>query len=213
MPIPDNPKIYHIVHVDRLPSIIADGFIWSDAEAGRRGAPGTTIGMGAIKQRRLTELPLNSHPGLYVGECVPFYFCPRSVMLYVLHMANAPDLGYRDGQGPIIHLEADLRQAVAWADANRRRWAFTTSNAASYRFRDYCDLAQLDEIDWNAVQAHDWRGLQEGKQAEFLVEHSFPWSLVKRIGVHSLEIRDRVRAMMRGAGHQPVVEAAPNWYY
>lgn len=69
MPIPDDPKIYHIVHIDRLPSIIADGFIWSDAEAGRRGAPGTTIGMGAIKQQRLNKA-LNVHPGLRVGECV-----------------------------------------------------------------------------------------------------------------------------------------------
>jgi hypothetical protein len=32
MPVPDNPKIYHIVHVDKLASIAADGFLWSDAE-------------------------------------------------------------------------------------------------------------------------------------------------------------------------------------
>jgi hypothetical protein len=31
MPVPAQPKIYHIVHVDRLPSIVADGFLWSDA--------------------------------------------------------------------------------------------------------------------------------------------------------------------------------------
>jgi hypothetical protein len=31
MPVPAQPKIYHIVHVDRLVSIIANGFLWSDA--------------------------------------------------------------------------------------------------------------------------------------------------------------------------------------
>ena len=172
MPIPDNPKIYHIVHVDRLPSIIADGFIWSDAEAGRRGAPGTTIGMGAIKQRRLTKLPLNSHPDLRVGECVPFYFCPRSVMLHSISTGTHPDLAYQGGQEPIVHLEADLRRTVAWADANRRRWAFTTSSAASYHFEDYSDLAHLDKVDWNAVEARYWRDRRDEKQAEFLMEHS-----------------------------------------
>jgi hypothetical protein len=61
MPIPTEPKIYHIVHVDRLPSIITDGWLWCDTEIVRRSPPGTTIGMNAIKQRRLNELTLNSH--------------------------------------------------------------------------------------------------------------------------------------------------------
>jgi hypothetical protein len=52
--------------------------------ARRGGAPGTTIGMDSIKQRRLTK-SLNSHPDLRVGDCVPFYFCPRSVMLYNIY--------------------------------------------------------------------------------------------------------------------------------
>ncbi|AWP22429.1 hypothetical protein C4901_02935 [Acidiferrobacter sp. SPIII_3] len=34
--------------------------------------------MGGIKQRRLNELRLSSHPDLRLGNFVPFYFCPRS---------------------------------------------------------------------------------------------------------------------------------------
>jgi ssDNA thymidine ADP-ribosyltransferase, DarT len=55
MPMPAAPKLYHIVHVDRLPSVIADGFLWSDAEIARRARPGTVIGMNSIKRRRLSE--------------------------------------------------------------------------------------------------------------------------------------------------------------
>jgi len=79
MTVPTQPKLYHIVHVDRLPSIVADGGLWCDAEIVRRTPPGTTIGMSGIKQRRLTELRLASHPALNVGDCVPFYFCPKAV--------------------------------------------------------------------------------------------------------------------------------------
>ena len=61
MTVPAQPKIYHIVHVDRLPSIVADGCLWCDAEILRRSPPGTTIGMSSIKRRRL-ELALTSHP-------------------------------------------------------------------------------------------------------------------------------------------------------
>ena len=86
MPVPAAPKIYHIIHVDRLASVIADGCLWCDAQVLQRNRPGTQIGMSNIKQRRLLELRLSSHPGLLVGGCVPFYFCPRSVMLFIIHM-------------------------------------------------------------------------------------------------------------------------------
>lgn len=203
MPVPATPKIYHIVHVDRLPSIIADGFLWSDAEIVRRAPLGTVIGMNHIKQRRLNELTLMSHPGLYVGACVPFYFCPRSIMLYIIYQANHPDLAYRGGQEPIVHLESNLYQAVVWAEQNNRRWAFTLSNAGARYFEDRASLDQLDEIDWSAVQAQRWSGsgvassVKESKQAEFLMEYAFPWELVSRIGVRSQQVYGQVRQRFR----------------
>ena len=68
MAVPARPKIYHIVHVDRLSSIITDGCLWCDEEILRRALPGTPIGMNGIKQRRLTELTLTSYPDLHVGD-------------------------------------------------------------------------------------------------------------------------------------------------
>ena len=58
MTVPAHPKLYHIAHVDRLPSIVADQCLWCDREVARRAPPGTTIGMNSIKQRRLNELRL-----------------------------------------------------------------------------------------------------------------------------------------------------------
>jgi hypothetical protein len=134
-------------------------------------------------------------------------------------MANHAELTYRGGQGPIVHLEADLSHAVAWADQNQHRWAFTLSNAGSSYFEDRCDLVQLDEIDWSAVQTRRWAGngvsrsVKEGKQAEFLVEQSFPWELVARIGVRSQQIYGQVRAALQAAAHRPHVQIEPGWYY
>lgn len=76
MPAPNAPKIYHITHVDRLSSIIRDDCLWCDEVTARRSIDSPVIGMNHIKQRRL-GLHLQSHPGLHVGDCVPFYFCPR----------------------------------------------------------------------------------------------------------------------------------------
>jgi ssDNA thymidine ADP-ribosyltransferase, DarT len=58
VPAPQQPKIFHIVHLDRLQSIASDGELLCDALVVKK-APnkGTTIGMSGIKQRRLA-LPI-----------------------------------------------------------------------------------------------------------------------------------------------------------
>jgi hypothetical protein len=213
MPVPAQPRIYHIVHVDNLASIVADGCLWSDAVMVQRQG-GTVIGMGSIKQRRL-GLPVSCHNGLRVGDCVPFYFCSRSIMLYVIHCANHPELAYQGGQQPIVHLEADLHRVLQWAAANSRRWAFSLSNAGAFYTQFRAELAQLGDINWDAVAATDFRpaDVKEAKQAEFLMENSFPWPLVERIGVHSQAIATRVANAMQGATHRPVIEIKRDWYY
>jgi ssDNA thymidine ADP-ribosyltransferase, DarT len=219
MPAPSHPKIYHIVHVDRVASIIGDGCLWSDAELVAKNRPGTVIGMSDIKARRLNELELSSHPGLFIGQCVPFYFCPRSIMLFLIHCANHEGLSYRGGQGPIVRLQSDLRAAVVWARENHRRWAFTLSNAGAYYFEDRCHPDNLDDVNWDAVAANRWSGvgisrqIREGKQAEFLVEQSFPWHLVERIGVSSFGMAQRVADAMQSSEHRPTVEVRTDWYY
>ena len=213
MPVPAQPKIYHIVHVDNLASIVADGELKPDAVMMQRQG-GTVIGMGRIKQRRL-GLPVSCHDGTKVGEYVPFYFCPRSIMLYVIHCANHPELAYRGGQQPIVHLEADLHKVVQWAEANERQWAFSLSNAGAVYTQFRTGLDRLGDINWNAVAASDFRtaDVKEAKQAEFLVLQSFPWHLVERIGIYSDGIATRVSAALQGAAHRPQLEVKRGWYY
>jgi len=59
-PPPATPCVYHITHVNNLPAIIANGGLISDAAIIARGGPAATIGMGTIKQRRLS-LPVSCH--------------------------------------------------------------------------------------------------------------------------------------------------------
>ncbi|WP_173044662.1 DarT ssDNA thymidine ADP-ribosyltransferase family protein [Nitrospira sp. KM1] len=55
--------------------------------------------------------------------------------------------------------------------------------------------------------------VKEGKQAEFLVHGSFPWELVRRIGVYSARIKAESEAALQGAAHRPPVEILRDWYY
>jgi len=212
MSIPDPCWIFHIVHVDRLPSIIENDGLCCDADVINRQLPGTCIGLSAIKRRRLHELRLSSYTDLYVGDCVPFYFCPRSVMLYLIHKRN-PELTYQGGQESIVHLVANLSDTLKWAEQQNRRWAFTTSNAGSRYFEDYADAAAFGKIDWDAVKATSWAECKEAKQAEFLLERHFPWHLIKRIGIHSTSIEKQVLRALQGSGHSPELKIVPEWYY
>lgn len=210
--VPKRIPLYHILHIDRLASVIQDEALLSDALMAAHPPVGTTIGMTEIKARRLTN-ELTSRPGLHVGECVPCYFCPRSIMLFLFHKKNHPDLAYHGGQEPILHLEADLHGVVAWADANSKRWAFTLSNAGAYYFEDRADLTHLDDIDWEAVHATGWAHRKEAKQAEFLIEERLPWELIDRIGVHSVPFQNRVLRILTESGNRLPVQVIPEWYY
>ena len=136
-------------------------------------------------------------------------------MLYVIYCKNHPELGYRGGQEPIVHLEADLHKVIQWAGANGQGWAVSLSNAGAIYTQFRTGLDCLEDIKWDAVAARDFRpaDVKEAKQAEFLVQQSFPWHLVERIGVHSQGMVPRVSNAMRGAAHRARIEITKEWYY
>jgi hypothetical protein len=114
-----------------------------------------------------------------------------------------------------VHLEADFKDVVHWADALGPRWAVALSNAGARYAQFRTRLDKLNEMDWPAVSARDFRDpdVKEAKQAEFLVEREFPWRLVGRIGVYSREWAHRVWEAMRGADVRPKIDVRPDWCF
>lgn len=213
---PIQPKIFHITHVDNLASIVADNHIEADGRRMRCGGNQTSIGMTEIKQRRLNKIAVSCHPNTMVGDYVPFYFCPRSIMLYILHMGNHPDMAhYRDGQDPILHLQVDMETAINWADQNRIPWTFSDRNAGSYYAAFDNNRNGLAKLDWESIRSNDFRDpvVKEGKQAEFLIHDTCPWHLVEKIGVFNEKIYSQVIDILQNARHKPVVSIKKTWYF
>ena len=213
--VPEKPKIYHLTHLDNLSLILQLGKLLSDAARIEQGIDCEVVGMPEIKRRRLEELAVSCYPETKVGEYVPFYFCPRSIMLYILHKGNHQDITFRGGQRNLIHLMADLYEVVDWATRNHRRWSFSDRNAATRYAHFYNDVSRLDKINWMAVDATAFTDpdVKEGKQAEFLIENDFPWFLVERIGVIDESIRDQALLFLPESGHRPFVSIEREWYY
>ena len=219
MPVPAQPKIYHIVHMDRLPGIAKENGLWCMTEVEKRSLAGTSIGLRQVKASRARELLVSCHQGLMVGECVPFNFCPRSVMLYMIYRANYPGLDYKGGETPIVHLEADYHQVVHWAEINGKRWAVTPTNAGS-RYSDFFATPEgLTALKWHCIDTRRFSGsaidpmIKDYKQAEFLLESFFPWELVERIGIHPKTNALAVSDVLAGCKHRPSIEVMKDWYY
>jgi ssDNA thymidine ADP-ribosyltransferase, DarT len=210
------PKIYHITHLSNLEHILAEGGLLCDSSLSGRDQSAKTIAFSHMKQRRM-GLPVTCNPGTTVGDYVPFYFCPRSVMLYVIHCQNHQQLSYQGGQEPILHLEADLRRVVSWCEEDKasRLWAFSSSNAGARYASFYNRKRQLLEVDWEAIAARDFSNpdVKERKQAEFLIHGFFPWELIDRVGTYSNKMKSEVEKLIANVEHQPLVESIRDWYY
>jgi hypothetical protein len=215
--IPESPKIYHIVHVEDLVSIVSHGWIYSDSLVKQRGIDlSCELANEDVKNRRRSRVVACYDP-LKVSECVPWYFCPRSPMLFKHYKRNSPRVKDVGGQSFIVHLEADVASVVEWAGIEGLRWCFTNMNAAKGIAQFFCELSDLNQIDWTAVKARYWQKCEARKMAEFLIENQLSLKLVTKIGVHSQKTLEKVVEILVSAGHNtgeiPDVRIEPNWYY
>lgn len=200
-----NPDVYHITHINNLASIINQGGLWSDAERIARGLINENIGYSHIKQRRLAH-PVTVANQTSIGHYVPFNFCPRSVMLYVVNRGHQD---YNGGQEEIVHLVTDIdsvRQANQYC-------FFTDIHADLFYSEQIDDFSRLSELNWDAINQRYWSSVKEEKQAEFLAFQSVPWSVVKKIGVRNQSIANRVNQLLISIPHKPLVQIEPQWYY
>ena len=103
-------------------------------------------------------------------------------LYHITHVDNLADI-VADGMlvsdaamiargGPVqaIGMSA-IKRRRAEEEANDNRWAFSLSNAGAYYTELRSRPVELDQLDWNAIAARDFRAadMKEGKQAEFLV--------------------------------------------
>ncbi|NJN37093.1 MAG: DUF4433 domain-containing protein [Nitrospiraceae bacterium] len=194
---PAKIELFHITDVDNLPSILAGGRLLSDVALA--GVSHQVIGYGHIKQRRMTEYRVPCCSSRFVGEFVPFYFCPRSPMLYTV---NKGSTGKPPGcQAGIVHLVTTVAHVVALG----HQWAVADGNAGAAHTGFRADLAALDDLDWQAIRARSWQGLTHQKSAEFLVADAVPWAAIQTIACYSADTAARVTQCLAQATHRPAV--------
>lgn len=207
--------IFHITHMANLPGIITAGGLWCDAIRATKVASGVNvvgIAYQHIKDRRAGK-NVRMAAGGTLADYVPFYFAPRSPMLYTISRGNV--VGYNGGQEQVIHLVSTVEIACGL----NRPWCFTDGHADMKISKQFDKVTSLDKIDWRIMKETWWNDtIQDGdrkrrRQAEFLVHQAFPWTGISEIGVMSQITATQVQTALNGATHRPKVTVRSDWYY
>jgi hypothetical protein len=206
--------IYHVTHIDNLPSIIKIGGLLCDSKVHSGQVAAKGIAHEHIKERRRSR-NVDINPGGNLCDYVPFYFGPRSPMLYSIH--NGYVDGYSEGQDNIIHLVASIEDVVF----HGLSFVFSDGHAEMSISRFYNNIDNLNEIDWELMDSTWWNDTQEypdrkrKRQAEFLVRNFFPWKLIKKIGVRLTKTQSQIQVIIEQSSenHHPIVEQELAWYY
>jgi hypothetical protein len=204
--------IYHITHIRNLPNILKDGGLYCDRVVSERGLAHVSIAHQHIKDRRATKQVTASVGGV-LADYVPFYFAPRSPMLYSIYGGYVE--GYPEGQKPILHLVSSAEDV----QKSKMPFAFSDGHGTMDISQFFDDLSRLDQIDWKIMKEIYWNDIPEDgdrkrrRQAEFLVHQFFPISLVETIGVINNDMAAKVKGLLQPLKQKPNVEVLPAWYY
>ncbi|MEU4556776.1 DUF4433 domain-containing protein [Actinoplanes sp. NPDC023936] len=216
MTTPADRWLYHFTHIDNLPSMSAVGHVSCDVSA-RTGLMTVEVGATDIKERRRRRaVPIA--PGGCVGDYVPFYFAPRSPMLYRIacdHRDSVPGR-YQGGDRPLVYLVTSIG-AVLGAHLD---WVATDGNAATATTEFTSDLASLEAaVDWPLMESERWNSTEDDpdrqrrRLAEFLVHRRVPLSLIRWVATYDERHKEQVKEMMSGNPLTERIIVRPGWYY
>ncbi|MFN7018828.1 MAG: DUF4433 domain-containing protein [Fimbriimonadales bacterium] len=203
-------QIYHMTHIGNLESIIKASRLYSDAAASAYN-PRSIAYLDLKKKRKEKTVPVP--PNGVVADYVPFYFAPRSPMLYAIHKGCV-----RSGlsQTEIVYLVTSV-ETIARAG---KLFVFTDRHPISSFPRFSNDLNLLNQfVDWNVMRSEYWHDTpqypnrQSRRQAEFLVHQAVEWSLIEQIGVYDQGRLQQVQQILQSASHRPLVSVQRDWYY
>lgn len=224
MPAPQPTRLFHITAIANLPAIFAAGKLLSKNSGAAAGINYQNIAhAGAQGSRAVRAVP--NPPGGMVHDFVPFYFAPRSPMLFAINGGRVIGCPWR--QHEIVHFETTVQKVVSLGQP----FVFYDRNATLAFSVAYTSITEMEtaiawdllteapQLDgycrfWHNTQANArYADRMERRQAEFLVKDNAALSCMTRLGVMDSAGRTQVQDFLAKAGVGLRVDIMPNWYF
>ncbi|WP_428504802.1 type II toxin-antitoxin system toxin DNA ADP-ribosyl transferase DarT [Roseateles sp.] len=207
---PEKALIWRILHKDNLPWVLQNGVHCGNSSI--RSPKWVSIGNAELIDKRAGH-PIPTSPGGTLGDYVPFYFTPFSVMLRNIHtgwngIKHVPN-------ADIVILVSSLRRVSEL----KLPFLFTDRHAYSGLANFYDDLARLDKVDWPLLQRRDFKrdpedpGKLERYQAEALVHRHLPLAALLGVVCYTDVVRADIECTMHARSVALPVHTRPNWYF
>lgn len=224
MPAPNPKRLFHITALANLKAICESGALLSKNHVATAGINYQNIahaGAQGTRSRRTVPNP----PGGLIHDFVPFYFAPRSPMLYSIKKGNVQGCNWR--QQDIVHFETTVQAVTCEAQG----FVFYDRNATLEISKAYTDLSVLDDVvAWDLITESPqmdgfcqfWKDdlanpryadRMEKRQAEFLVKNRVPLTCVTRLGVIDGERQSEVLLILESNGVNLKVDTMRDWYF
>lgn len=202
---------YRITHRDNLAHILQYGMVSKN----HVNADPNFVAIGNIEiidVRSTTLVKLTGYGA--VGDYIPFYFTPRSIMLLnIVSGYYSPKVPQRSKEELIV-----IRCYIT-ALIQDKQWFFTDGQANDEETNHYSNLVDLNKIDWKCIQNSDFTksdgdyDRQRRYQAEFLVYDSVSISCVESICVYSDNMRDWAQGQIKAAGKMIPVHVHKPYFF
>ena len=201
--------IFRITDIANVPWILKNGVHCCNSECQDSGF--CAIGNpDLIDKRSRWQVPIE--PGGVLGDYVPFYFTPHSIMLYNIKT------GYGVKMRPMADIAILATSLHRVVDAGSR-FVFTDRHAYLMGARFSSDLAELGRVDWSILNSRDFRidpndpGKKPRYMAEALVHHSLPVGALEKIVCHGEEQKRQLEAESHRCGNKTPIVVQPDWYF
>ncbi|MBP9993428.1 MAG: DUF4433 domain-containing protein [bacterium] len=197
---------FRITHIDNIPHILRNGIVKADSPL--RDDNYVSIGDQQVIRVR-TEMAVDDRR---ISDYIPFYFGPRSPMLYVIQH------GYNGVQSVepwnIVYCVIRLDDVVN----NNIDCVFTNGHALSKIttfFPKECLIGIDNIVKYDDVYSSQWDietdiDLKRRKEAELLIKNDLPPQFIKGFVVYNEEAKQKM--MMMGIDENKVV-VAPGYYF
>ncbi|SUE29883.1 Uncharacterised protein [Nocardia farcinica] len=209
---PDPTWVYHITRLEHIASMIEHGVL-SDRLATERGASSISIAHSHLKERRARRtVPV--HPYGTLADYTPFYFAPRSPMLFAIHKGKVH--GHGTDCDRIVYLASTVQHL--------RRRGLQVLGTDRHAVVPYAQFTANDSVltgfvDWELMKERYWCDIpeypdrSERRQAELLVHERVPWDSILGVATRTEPVENELRHILDTAGASTRTAVRSHWYF
>ncbi|PIC63460.1 hypothetical protein CSV79_11740 [Sporosarcina sp. P13] len=202
-----NKLLYHMTHINNIPSIVKSNGLYSHSLIHKKSVSYQDVANIDIQDKRGQKIvPIS--PGGNLHDYVPFYFAPRSPMLYAIVNGGI-------SQEEIVYFMTNTQNV----HRDENNYVFTDSHAIMRLTNFYSNLQDLDQIDWDIMQSKYWHdhidypNRKMKRQAEFLIYNQLSMSSCIGFAVYNKEAELKLRKILNDLDQDIFIGIRPDYFF